>query len=157
MAMRLLAGNDERGRPVLFEVRGREAVPLSATDDLPRGLELDGVLGDSDLGAPDLDSILWAVLPRPDGKGGVVGTLDVRAPVLAEWGPVWRPQLEVKVCRVDGDWDIDVDNGLAGGRLVAGRIEWDSGGIDSHAEVVPRFLSKPLETARLAAVVKMVS
>lgn len=153
----ILAGNDDDGNPILFEVRGNHAHPLAATADLPRGLELGGLLGDDELGEPSLDAIVWAVLPRPDGKGGVTGTLDVRAPVSTEWGPIWRPQLEVKVTRVEGDWDIDVDNGLAEGRLLSGRIEWDGGGMDSHASVVGRFLSQPLETARLAGAVKMLS
>ena len=153
-----MAGNDDDGNPILFEVRGKQAHPLTATADLPRGMELGGILGEDELGEPSLDTIRWAALPRPDGDGGVTGTLDVCAPVLSDvWGPVWRPQCEVKVARADGAWDIDVDEGLAEGYLVSGRIEWDGGGLDSHAAAVRRFLSQPLETARLAGAVKRIS
>ena len=153
----ILAGNDDDGNPILFEVRGNEAHPLTATADLPRGLELGGILGEDELGEPSLDTIRWAVLPRPDGDGGVTGTLDVCAPVSTDWGPVWRPQCEVKVASNDGAWDIDVDDGLAEGYLVGGRIEWEGGGVDSHAAAVCKFLSQPLETARLAGAVKLIS
>jgi len=154
MAHELLAGSDEGGRPVLYEVVGKSTRILKATDDLPRNLPLDGVLGERGVGPPSLECIMWAVLPHPDGSGGITGTLDVRAAVQEEWGPVWRPQLECQLTRVDDEWELDVDEGLIGGRLEAGAIVWESSGMGSHAEAVADFLSQAMETARLLAVVK---
>jgi len=154
---RLYIGPSKDGAAVLYEARGDEAFPVDDTSELPRNLDLAGVLDDLDVAPPSLDSIVWAVLPRPDGAGGVRGVLDVRAPVLADWGPVWRPQPEVVVTRSDNGWDIDVDEGLVAGWIEEDRIVWDSGGIDSHSDAVAEFLSQPMETLRVLGALKLLS
>jgi len=149
----LTAGPGEDRRAIVYEVVGDRARPLGDTEHLDANLDLEGMLGEPEFPEPPLDAISWIRTPAPLGQRAISGILEVDALVETEWGVVWRPHVEVRLDLEhyeDGEfWTVDVDNGLAGGEIHGGRIEWLSGAFDSHSVSVSEFLSLPGETARL--------
>lgn len=148
----IVAGNDHRGFPSLYELMGDEAVPFANADSLEPQLGLDGVLGEDDLAPPPLEAVRWVDLPRYEPERGVLGLLEVRAPVIGAEGPIWRPRLAVRLRDVRGELVVEVADDLATGTVRGGVLRWRRAAQDSHAGTVTRFLSQPMETIRMLSV-----
>ncbi len=167
VASRLLAGTHPGTRlAAVWQVQGDRASLFTDTGNLPRNLELDGVLGD--VGPVPPGSIMWASpFQRRQVMDEVefVGVLDVQAAVHQDWGPMWRPQAKVVVKqglyvndggddRKDEWWVVVGDHGdWAEGKLLADRIDWWAGGGDEIDAAITAFLSLPEQTAAIQALV----
>lgn len=155
---------ERQWRVVWFDAEGQGH--LQEPSDLPPDLELQGAWGDGPDPFPSVESVWWVEQPAVRGVE-LRGVLEVVSVVFEQFGPVWRPQVELSLEWDEEGWEdggpgfwvaslfLEVD----GTTVMSARfddlsgcldgIPWDETAGVSYERALDDFFALPAERARM--------